>query len=470
MLWLALHLPRLAVEVCAPRAPAVIAVQGRVRVPDLAAEAAGVCPGMRVGSALGLAPGLTVCDPDPDREAAALATLACWAGTFTPQVSLAPPQELLLEIGGCLRLFGGLPALLSQVEAGAASLGHAFRLGLAPTPMAAQWLARAGVAPNPGPPTPPLAAQVSPLPVGVLGLPERQHTQLAVLGLQTLGQVLALPGAGLARRFGPGLPEQLARALGQVPDPRPPFSFPQAFSQRLELPAKVERAEHLLFAARRLLLALGGWLAAHASGIRACRLVLIHDDTPASELPLAFATPTRDPDRLVRVLRERLERLNLAAPVTELRLDADTPEPLPGRSGGLFGDSTAEAIAPVMERLRARLGQEAVHGLAAVADHRPECATRPTRLPGESPLVPVGPRPLGLLPAPEALEERRGQPWRHGRLRLLTRSERIESGWWDGGEGPGDQRRDYFVALSEAGEWLWIFQDRHGWWLHGYFA
>ncbi|MBL8438839.1 MAG: DNA polymerase Y family protein, partial [Zoogloeaceae bacterium] len=272
------------------------------------------------------------------------------------------------------------------------------------------------------------------------------------------------------RRFGPGLPEQLARALGQVPDPRPPFSFPQAFSQRLELPAKVERAEHLLFAARRLLLALGGWLAAHASGIRACRLILVQDDTPASELPLAFATPTRDPDRLVRVLRERLERLNLAAPVTELRLDADTPEPLPGRSGGLFGDSTAEAIAPVMERLRARLGQEAVHGLAAVADHRPECATRPTRLPGESPLVPVGPRPLGLLPAPEALEERRGQPWRHGRLRLLTRSERIESGWWDGGEGPGDQRRDYFVALSEAGEWLWIFQDRHGWWLHGYFA
>ena len=37
----------------------------------------------------------------------ALAPIAAWACQFTPRVSLEPPQELLLEVQGSLRLFGG---------------------------------------------------------------------------------------------------------------------------------------------------------------------------------------------------------------------------------------------------------------------------------------------------------------------------------------------------------------------------
>lgn len=473
MLWLAVHLPRFAVEVCAAPAPAVTVAAGRVLAADAGAEAAGIRPGMRLGSALGLAPGLSVCAPAPASAAAALQTLACWAGQFSPHLSLAPPHELLLEIGGCLRLFGGLDALLARIAAGCEEQAYTFRLGLAPTPLAAQWLARAGA---------PLRATLAPLPLAVLGLEARPARQFATLGVKRLADLLALPRAGLARRFGPELPRQLAQALGEVPDPRPAFAFPEHFAQGLELPAKVERADMLLFAARRLLLALAGWLQARAAGLRACRLVLVHEDRPPTTLDLAFASPTRDPERLQRVLRERLERLPLAAPVDELRLEVEAVEALPGSTAGLFGDTTGEAFAPVMERLRARLGQEAVYGLGMVADHRPEQATRPLlkempgrpQLPctpsGGGPPAPVGPRPLGLLPAPRPLAECDGAPSHGGRLRLLSRAERIESGWWDGGEGTGDQRRDYFVAVSPQGEWLWIFRDGQGWWLHGYFA
>jgi protein ImuB len=481
MLWLAVHLPRFAVEVCAARAPAVTVAGGRVLAVDREAQTAGVRPGMRLSSALGLAPALTACEPAPRREAAALAALACWAGGFSPQVSLAPPDEMLLEIGGCLRLFGGLAALLRQVDEGCAAQGYSYRLGLAPTPLAAQWFARAGVAPDASQGAvsgKALRAQLDPLPVGVLGLDPRQRQRLAVLGLRTVGQLLALPGAALARRFGPELPLQLAQTLGEAPDPRPTLVFPEHFAQRLELPAKVERADMLLFAAHRLMLALAGWLHARAAGIRECRLVLVHDGRPATPLTLGFAAPTRNGERLLRVLRERLDRLPLGAPVSELRLEVDAPVDLPGTNAGLFGETTAEAIAPVVERLRARLGQQAVHGLAIVADHRPECASRPAEWPQEAPDTPLGLRPLWLLPTPRALAEYTGSPWHEGRLRLLTRAERIESGWWDSGEdrgedrgaAPGDVRRDYFVALNPGGEWLWIFRDGQGWWLHGVFA
>jgi protein ImuB len=60
-------------------------------------------------------------------------------------------------------------------------------------------------------------------------------------------------------------------------------------------------------------------------------------------------------------------------------------------------------------------------------------------------------------------------------LSLLAGPERIESGWWDEGEASGegitgDQRRDYFVARNPQGEWLWVFRDEAGWFLHGGFA
>ena len=81
-------------------------------------------------------------------------------------------------------------------------------------------------------------------------------------------------------------------------------------------------------------------------------------------------------------------------------------------------------------------------------------------------------RPLWLLPEPQALAERADGPHWHGPLVLLTRAERLESGWWDAGEAgaAGDLRRDYFVARNPQGQWAWIFRDAQGWFLHGLFA
>lgn len=126
------------------------------------------------------------------------------------------------------------------------------------------------------------------------------------------------------------------------------------------------------------------------------------------------------------------------------------------------------------ERLRARLGETSVHGLALRAEHRPElasCAVAPGG--GSSAGVPAAAsRPAWLLPRPQALPEVGGRPQRDGPLLLLAGPERIESGWWDADEpgAVGDVRRDYFVALSPRREWLWIYRCAAGWFLHGLYA
>jgi len=49
-------------------------------------------------------------------------------------------------------------------------------------------------------------------------------------------------------------------------------------------------------------------------------------------------------------------------------------------------------------------------------------------------------------------------------------SERIESSWWQM-QSKEIKYRDYYFALSQEGQLLWIFQDRLNskYYLHGYF-
>ena len=416
--------------------------------------------------------------------------LACWAGAFTPRVSIVD-GGLLLEIGTCLRLFGSLDTLRHQVTQGLADQGIAAGMAVAATPQAALWLAEG------------VGDELDTLAITAITWPAGVQEKLIRFGLRRLGEVRQLSMASLARRVGKQAVTLLARAYGEVPDPRPDFAFPQRFGQAIELPAPVESAPALLFAARRLTAALAGWLAVQQTGLRACRLDLVHRQG-ATPLTLRFAEATRDGSRFERVLRERLGRLQLAAPVETLYLAAEDVEDLPGRSGGLFDDGLAkESMAALIERLRARLGEERVFGIAPAADHRPECATHRNSSVDQHPIKSHGgpcqvcPGPLGggggeaaasggslfparpfwLLAAPEPLHEVGGRPHRRGPLQLIAGPERIEAGWWQegetGAEGVGDCRRDYFIAMTADARWAWIFRELRapgGWFLHGWFA
>jgi protein ImuB len=470
--WLALYLPRLPIEACVPLPPpSAIVERGRILIGDEAAQQAGVVSGIGVAVARALSPGIMLLSRDKSREDAVLRALACWAGSLTPRISMTM-ESLLLEIGSCLRLFGGLEKLHAAALTGVAAQGFSVLSAVAPTPLAAEWLAR--LRPRTCcTDTDKLRSHLDGLPVAVL--PDGAAAALTRFGARTLNEARRLPSAALARRIGEESMRLLEQAYGERPDPRPEFVFPEHFSLSLPLPAAVDNAAALLFAAHRLVSALAGWLAPRQTGVREAvlRLAHRHNETRVS---LRFAGPTADGSRIERVLRERLGRMTLAAPVEALRLEAAQTEALPARNRSLLDDAQAgqETIDALLERLSARLGEDRVYRIAVHADHRPECATR--RAPplgtyaSDTPLQ--QPRPLWLLDAPEALPEVDGHPYRHGPLRLLAGPERIESGWWDGGEQAGDRRRDYFVALAKDAAWLWIYREcpAGGWFMHGVFG
>jgi len=181
-----------------------------------------------------------------------------------------------------------------------------------------------------------------------------------------------------------------------------------------------------------------------------------------TDVDVGLLAPEREPAMLFELTRNRLERVSIPKPVVAMRLRALELPPFVPASRDLF-DTRAQQSLPwpqLRERLRARLGDDAVYRVVPAGDPRPERAWR--RDEGRAlhaPMLP--PRPSWLLPHPVPL---RG----HG-LRIVSGPERLESGWWDG----EDARRDYYVLETAQGQRAWAFApvgEREGWMLHGWFA
>ena len=466
MLWLALHFHSLPLEVfsrgaAVPEPLAVVEKQGSrtwVIICNDAAEVCGVRAGMAAPAAQALADDLIVRKRDPQAEQASLEGLAVWAGRFTPSVSLAPPDGLLLEISTCLSLHRGLANLLKQARSGVSEMGYAATMACAPTSHGAWLLAKAGIEKAIREPVR-LERFLATLPVALLDQPPTVVEGLDKVGAHTLGECLRLPRGGTARRFGQGLIDELDRALGRLPEARAFFAPPPSFERSLELPAPVHDADALQFAVRRLLPELEGYLTLRQAGVQEVELVCRHERRKNTVIKLGFAKPTRDAGRMQLLLRETLGRTSLEASVHTLILRASRVLPLSAASADLFQKSREADGDLLLERLRIRLGKDAVYGIETAADHRPERAWRPAGGPKRA-TDSNRHRPLWLLPQP--------RPCHDGRLKLTSGPERIESGWWDG----GDVARDYYVAEDRNGAQLWVYCDRVSgeWYVHGVFA
>lgn len=425
---------------------------------------------MAVSAAIALAPRLRVVPRDPAGETEALLGIAGWAAQFTPGVAIEFPDSVLLEVSGSLKLFGGLESIVERLRRGMTELGWSAILAGAPTPRAASWLVLAGEPKFIGS-TAELEPALAALPVEVLRCRDEVLEALEAIGIRTLGELRALPREGVARRFGQALLDGLDRALGRLPDPRNFFVPPAKFRAGIELPAEVTQAEALLFAARRLVVQLAGFLAARSGGVQRFTLRLGHRDQATTGIAIGLVAPSRDTEHFTLLLRERLCGLTLRAPVRTIALEADDVVPLAGRNLGLLLE---ESKPPghwehLVEHLRSRLGADAVHGLASRAEHRPERTVAFAEPDSRQPHLEFGERPFWLLDHPRPLAEIGAMPHHEGPLDLLAGPERIESGWWDG----DDIARDYFVARTQSESLVWIYRERRGeggWYLHGFFA
>ena len=292
-----------------------------------------------------------------------------------------------MDVASSLRLFGGKRRLVERVKHDCIDLGVR-QLSWAPTSLAAVALARAGQSNGFARP---LAHLLDDLPIETLCAVAAHAATLHRIGCTTLGQVRALPRGGLGRRFDAGLLADLDQAYGLRPEAHDWATIPDTFSARLELMSRVELAPALLYGARRLLLLMAGWLAARHAGVTAYTLHWQHDAMRSrsagqgGEITIRTARPTRDIEHLTRLLAEHLAKVELLAPVGDLRLVADEVVALDEKSLSLLPEpvDAGESLALVLERISARLGPGSVLRPVVQEDHRLEwmCVWQPAPQP-----------------------------------------------------------------------------------------
>jgi len=477
MRWACILLPQLALDGvlrrCAdPDAPLVLVAGSQQRrvlhAVNPAARVLGLRRGMALTAAQALARGFATVDHDPNDEARWHRFLAAWAYRFSSQVSTQYPHALIVEIEGSLGLFGPWPRFEARLREELTELGFRHRIVAAPNPAAARVLANAhdGIAVAG---IEPMRRALGQLPIQRAGFMPEVATAFARMGLRTLRQVLDMPRDGLARRFPVEVLRHIDTLMGDREAALDWYRPPDRFDMRIELGYEVESSQALLFPLKRLAADLAAFLAGRDGGVQRFALHLEHEGHADTVVPVGLLAPERNAALLFELARGRLEQAQVPAAVRAIAWVADELPAVVPAHRELFDERPQQAMPweQLRERLRARLGENAVHGLCTHEDHRPEQAWRDESMPpakrSQQASLPVAmsARPGWLLPTPI--------PLRGPAPRLVGDAERIESGWWDG----SDVRRDYSIAQLHTGQRAWVYRpvgDDGNYWLHGWFA
>ncbi|MEM7568396.1 MAG: DNA polymerase Y family protein, partial [Pseudomonadota bacterium] len=435
---------------------------------------------------------------------------ASWARRWSPWVSTEGEDGLLLDVTGCAHLFGGEEALLEQIRARFAKLHITVRLALAPTRAAAWALARYGPAQSIVTPSS-LQKAVSPLPVAALNIDDAAQLLLRRVGLKTIGQLMAVPTAALAKRFNGGALTRQKKAAPIHPLVRLDEMFGKRAAPLSPLPHRprlrvvqslmepigdVSAVEAVLFP---LIDRLATLLDTEGKGTRALKLEAFRTDGTRAIVFAATSRPTRQPAHMRRLFKDKLETVDAGFGFDAIALEAVRAQPLEAVPADLSGAAGLEGDeAALIDRLSARLGQRAVLRPVPVESHLPERAIRwepalhysPPKKPVQLPLS-LPQRPHRLFEPPEEIDVTYGVPedppraftWRRKthRVAKVEGPERLAPEWWR--QGPMTRLRDYYRVEDDAGRRYWLFRygrfgDGRGafedappqWFLHGLFA
>ena len=262
------------------------------------------------------------------------------------------------------------------------------------------------------------------------------------------------------------------------------------FEAKIELFDRIENADLLLAGAQRLVLQLIGWLSAMQLTAEGVVLELEHERGRVARAPtevaILLAEPTWYGDHIMRLLKERLGKLVLDAPVIGLALHTTQLQAMAPPTESLFPEpgGTEKDQVRMIELLVARLGEDKVRRVKPMADYRPEIANRwvpiQEKVREEAVASQMPPnldcilRPTWLLVKPIPLLVRDHRPFYGSPLRMVAGPERIEAGWW------GDTAvRDYWIAEGQEHALYWIYRERVAgtgegqeprWFLHGLFG
>jgi protein ImuB len=516
----------------------VLKVGSRIEIAAVspAAAALGIEPGMALTQARASVPGLDVRDADPEGDRADLERLAiALARRWCPVVAVSDADGLFLDLTGVSHLHGGEEAMAARIVRLLARLGITARVAVADTTGAAWAMARyfhpprngegdqpqagggamrqamshgTAAPPPPAAPAVPLPtawggilppghglAPLAALPVTALRLSDDAVELARRLGIESVGELAAMPRAPLVRRFGRAVALRLDQASGAAGEPLDPVLPPEPIAVTRRFAEPIATAEAIAHWLAGLVADLVAALAKAGQGARALTFACTRVDAQVQVLRIGLSRPSRDPAHILRLIARRIETIEPGYGIEALTLHVRRADPLGAEAlGAALAGEVAPDLGPLVDTLANRIGAARLWRTRPVESDVPErtvAASSPLDPPEAEaaplregdvrrldasaradPWHPRWPRPVRLLRRPEPIDHVLAElpdypplrfTWR-GQTHRVVRGdgpERVFGEWWRRA-AERHSVRDYFRVEDEAGHRFWLFRRGDG--------
>jgi len=425
----------------------------------------------------------------PDHDLQSLIDVALRCERYSYCIGLegaSRPECLWMDVAGISHFFSGEQSLAQQLVDQLSQEHFDSRVAIAGT-VGSAWVAAHFLA---KPQQPALLSSgdltsIAPLPIEGLRLSGTILAKLHRVGMKSIGQVLPMDRAALARRFGPHILQRIDQLTGRLPEyitpcrPLPKYEVTKALEEGISHPHAIEQLWSML------LNALLGKLLPNQLGTRRIEGRFSLEDRPSVFFTVRLCDSFNDFKHISDLFRLQLEKLPLTAPVTSLSLEALEVSPLGTKQRAMFGGKSASedrSFSLLLNRLSSRLGERAVTISSLLPSAIPEQSVNWSPATDHSLSLPQvashfhsGDRPTILFSRPRAIKVITNQPegppsavhWQGTSFSVTSAwgPERIESGWWQAEY----TCRDYFRIKTDAGHWWWIFRRLQDgcWFWHG---
>lgn len=414
---------------------------------------------MGLASAAALCPDLQLLPYQSEQQVRVLKAVAQQLYLLSGDIALDPPAGLILRLGGMLQLYGGLEPYWQALRVKLGELSYRYQYSCGATPYAAKCLAnqQASLISDDSRVLL-LTLNASPLAATELSTPLQQ--QMNRLGIHSLGQLLALPVAELARRFDSQLLSYLGRLRGDYYHALEYFEPEPGFSRYLELLYDISDSAVLAKPLLKLLQQLEQQLSKADCQCNQLLLTLFFRDNPKLQLCIGSAQGEYKAAAWLQLCQLQLANLPLPEPVYGLQLDVSRFSAQQRPTDELFQHHHASMSAlQLISLLQARLGRSAVSGLTLQNQHLPEQSSQRSLplMKGNTAPEALALRPAFLLPKPQPLTEP---------VTISQGPERLCPDCWQLAA-----HRDYYIGRNQQGQWLWLFRNaRQQWFVHGWFS
>jgi protein ImuB len=400
---------------------------------------------------------------DAQTEQQTLTSIAQWLYLKTSDITLYPPKGILLKVTNMLSLYQSLESYWRATHQHLDQLNLRYQFATGFSPYSAMLLAKSAkntIFSSKDS----ILNEINTHSLAASELETKQVEQLNRIGINTFHELLALPMQELAKRFNIDLVNYVGRLLGQFKHPVTFYHPPEAFKCYLELLFDIDNVQWLEKPLMKLLNQLELFLTLRNQVAYELCLTLHLRDSHDQTISFTSAGGDYLANKWATLCRLSLESIALQAPTHGITLSITRGGERQSLTPDIFcGTKGQQTELELISLLQAKLGKERVCKVARADDPRPEKSTLfydPSSPEKHNHNAKPAPRlrPSILFPEPFPLTDK---------VSLINGPERIVTGWWDG----DDMARDYFIARSNEGRWIWVFRDQQKrWFSHGQFS